>query len=75
VAGGTAVVVSTHDERFIASFATRIVRLEAGRVVEDVPAGRADRPGHSADSVVGAAPAFDLLVTAVPQAQPARPNP
>jgi energy-coupling factor transporter ATP-binding protein EcfA2 len=35
VAAGTAVIAATHDERFIASFATRIVRLERGRVVAD----------------------------------------
>ncbi len=33
--GGTAVLAATHDERFIASFASRIVRLELGRVVAD----------------------------------------
>ena len=35
VAAGTAVLAATHDERFIASFATRVVRLERGRVVSD----------------------------------------
>ena len=35
VAAGTAVLAATHDERFIASFATRVVRLEGGRVVAD----------------------------------------
>ncbi len=33
--GGTAVLAATHDERFIASFADRVVRLERGRVVAD----------------------------------------
>ena len=35
VAAGTAVLVATHDERFVASFASRVVRLEQGRVVSD----------------------------------------
>jgi energy-coupling factor transport system ATP-binding protein len=35
VAAGTAVIAATHDERFIAEFATRVVRLEGGRVVAD----------------------------------------
>jgi energy-coupling factor transporter ATP-binding protein EcfA2 len=35
VAGGTAVLAATHDERFVAAFATRVVRLEHGRVVAD----------------------------------------
>jgi energy-coupling factor transporter ATP-binding protein EcfA2 len=35
VSVGAAVLVATHDERFIASFASRIVRLERGRVVAD----------------------------------------
>ncbi len=35
VAAGTAVLAATHDERFIASFATRVVRLERGRVASD----------------------------------------
>jgi energy-coupling factor transporter ATP-binding protein EcfA2 len=35
VAAGTAVLAATHDERFIASFASRVVRLEQGRVVSD----------------------------------------
>ncbi len=35
VSSGTAVLAATHDERFIASFASRIVRLDRGRVVGD----------------------------------------
>jgi energy-coupling factor transport system ATP-binding protein len=35
VTAGTAVLAATHDERFSASFATRLVRLERGRVVAD----------------------------------------
>jgi energy-coupling factor transport system ATP-binding protein len=35
VAAGTALLAATHDEAFIASFATRVVRLEGGRVVSD----------------------------------------
>ena len=33
VDAGAAVLAATHDERFIAAFASRIVRLEAGRIV------------------------------------------
>jgi energy-coupling factor transporter ATP-binding protein EcfA2 len=35
VSGGAAVLAATHDERFIASFASRVVRLERGRIVAD----------------------------------------
>ena len=35
VAAGTAVLAATHDERFTASFASRVIRLEQGRVVSD----------------------------------------
>jgi len=35
VAAGTAVLAATHDERFAASFASRVIRLEQGRVVSD----------------------------------------
>ncbi len=35
VAAGTAVIAATHDERFIASFATRVVTLADGRVISD----------------------------------------
>ena len=35
VATGAAVLAATHDERFIASFATRVIRLERGRIVAD----------------------------------------
>jgi energy-coupling factor transport system ATP-binding protein len=35
VAAGTAVLAATHDERFVASFASRVVRLERGRIVSD----------------------------------------
>jgi energy-coupling factor transporter ATP-binding protein EcfA2 len=35
VAAGSAVIAATHDERFIASFATRVVALADGRVVSD----------------------------------------
>lgn len=34
VAAGTTVIVATHDERFVAEVATRVVRVEAGRVQE-----------------------------------------
>jgi energy-coupling factor transporter ATP-binding protein EcfA2 len=37
VAAGAALVAATHDERFVAEVATRVVRLDAGRVVEDAP--------------------------------------
>ena len=37
VASGSAVLAATHDERFIASFANRVIRLEDGRVVSDEP--------------------------------------
>ncbi len=33
VDAGTAVLAATHDERFIAAFASRTIRLEAGRIV------------------------------------------
>jgi energy-coupling factor transporter ATP-binding protein EcfA2 len=33
VDAGAAVLAATHDERFIAAFASRIIRLEAGRIV------------------------------------------
>jgi energy-coupling factor transport system ATP-binding protein len=44
VDAGAAVLAATHDERFISAFASRIVRLERGRIVAvemagDVPAG------------------------------------
>jgi energy-coupling factor transport system ATP-binding protein len=35
VASGTAVLAATHDERFIATFANRVVRLERGRIASD----------------------------------------
>jgi energy-coupling factor transport system ATP-binding protein len=35
VAAGTAVIAATHDEGFITAFATRVVRLDGGRVVAD----------------------------------------
>jgi len=35
VSRGAAVLAATHDERFIASFASRVVRLERGRIVAD----------------------------------------
>jgi len=35
VATGTAVLAATHDERFIASFASRVIRLENGRIAAD----------------------------------------
>ena len=39
---GCAVLAATHDERFVADFAGRVVRLEGGRIVDDriVPAAR-----------------------------------
>ena len=40
VDAGAAVLAATHDERFVAAFASRIVRLEAGRIVaNEVVAG------------------------------------
>jgi energy-coupling factor transporter ATP-binding protein EcfA2 len=39
VAAGVALIAATHDERFIASFATRIVRLAGGRVTADEAVG------------------------------------
>jgi energy-coupling factor transport system ATP-binding protein len=40
VGDGAAVLAATHDERFIEAFASRIVRLEAGRVVAvEIPGG------------------------------------
>jgi energy-coupling factor transporter ATP-binding protein EcfA2 len=33
VAAGTAVIAATHDERFLEAFATRVIRLEDGRIV------------------------------------------
>ena len=35
VDAGTAVIAATHDERFVAGFASRVIRLEDGRVVAD----------------------------------------
>lgn len=35
VEAGTAILAATHDERFVADFARRVVRLEAGRVLDD----------------------------------------
>ncbi len=35
VAAGTALIAATHDERFMASFAARVVRLDHGRIVAD----------------------------------------
>ena len=35
VGGGTAVIAATHDERFVAAFATRVVRLDGGQIVAD----------------------------------------
>jgi energy-coupling factor transporter ATP-binding protein EcfA2 len=35
VVAGAAVVAATHEERFVADVATRVVRLDGGRVVED----------------------------------------
>lgn len=40
VEAGTAVIAATHDERLVADFATRVVRLEGGRIVGDT--GRAE---------------------------------
>ena len=42
VDAGAAVLAATHDERFIAAFASRILRLEAGRIVaNEIAAGEA----------------------------------
>ncbi len=35
VEAGAAVLAATHDERLVADFARRVVRLEAGRIVDD----------------------------------------
>ena len=56
VDAGAAVLAATHDERFIAAFARRIVRLEAGRIVAVAMAGE---PGSA-----GAPPRIDDLVPA-----------
>lgn len=59
VEAGCAVLAATHDERFVADFARRIVRLEAGRIVEDRT--QAVRPAGAAvggvDGVASAVPA------------------
>jgi cell division transport system ATP-binding protein len=36
---GTTVVVATHDHELVERMRRRVISLEAGRVVEDVPAG------------------------------------
>ncbi len=42
VDAGAAVLAATHDERFIAAFASRVLRLEAGRIVaNEIAAGEA----------------------------------
>jgi energy-coupling factor transporter ATP-binding protein EcfA2 len=41
---GAAVLAATHDERFIAAFARRIVRMDGGRIVGVAMAGEADAP-------------------------------
>ena len=56
VDAGAAVLAATHDERFIAAFARRIVRLEAGRIVAVAMAGE---PGPA-----GEPPPIDDLVPA-----------
>lgn len=43
VAAGAAVLAATHDARFIRAFATRVVRVEQGRIVADEAAGEAAR--------------------------------
>jgi energy-coupling factor transporter ATP-binding protein EcfA2 len=45
VEGGCAVLAATHDERFVADFARRVVRLEGGRIVEDRPAASVEPDG------------------------------
>jgi ABC-type ATPase involved in cell division len=37
---GTAVFVATHDAALLERYPRRKVRLEGGRIVEDVPGGR-----------------------------------
>jgi energy-coupling factor transporter ATP-binding protein EcfA2 len=39
------VLAATHDARFVAAFARRVVRLDGGRIVADGPAG-----GEAADA-------------------------
>jgi energy-coupling factor transport system ATP-binding protein len=39
VGSGTAVLAATHDERFVDDFATRVIRIEAGRIVADEAVG------------------------------------
>ena len=52
---GTAVLAATHDERFLAAFATRVVRPQPGRLVPQGGVGPAAPPGAAADG--SAAPA------------------
>jgi energy-coupling factor transport system ATP-binding protein len=37
VDGGTSVVMATHDERLVATVASRVIRLEAGRLADPAP--------------------------------------
>lgn len=68
---GCAVLAATHDERFVADFAGRVVRLEGGRIVDDriVPAAR-----PTLDAGLPAAGAARRPATAEPQAATAEPQ-
>lgn len=46
VEAGCAVLAATHDERFVADFARRVVGLQAGRIVDDRPVAGPE-PGGS----------------------------
>ena len=56
VEDGTCVLAATHDERFVAGFARRVVRLEAGRIRSDGPVGDAAGALPTGPVAVGAPP-------------------
>lgn len=68
VEAGTAVLAATHDERFVADFARRIVRLEEGRIVDDRPVE--DRFGSGPGAVLQ--PGGPAPVAAAPAAESPR---
>ncbi len=57
VEAGCAVLAATHDERFVADFARRVVRLEGGRIVEDRPAAGGGPGGTGRSEPATATPA------------------
>lgn len=57
VEAGCAVLAATHDERFVADFARRVVRLEGGRIVADQTASGAGRIDGGTGPFVAAATA------------------